>query len=982
MGKPWKRKERPQVDLSSDYKWSAQSYTLKGILNNFKLPVVVQCREETNASELQNFFFDLKQPVLLHSKRTSRKVFARCIRKGDGGTIKELLPEVVIPEDYAGWFKLSKGLQFDKPSPHRSIESVLASGTDFFLCTTEFNAVVVTDSLSSNDPENLSDCIIRPVVEGEVLRKIGIEKINQLMLPEPLRSQILDSRFLLCIDEKDAELLVPIRQTGLFYEVSDGNVDKTTNTVLQISDILDEMLEMPIYVRHILGDPPPISKFYSPCLKLMRVKEEESVMGSTLDTDEDALPLEIQTISTIKFEIALNTPMLQSCSEYMEAVEMCNNMGQTYVTDMKLAVIFKVKEDETPDQSKTSESYTNPTFENDENLDSITNSQATSTSLGKESELGDDVDANSEFSIDWKVNQMLNKNISPNSDKTPVMLEPDSISIDSVDTVQAKKLNSVLGGRYFGDDDGQREHSHVKDLGIQTVSPPILSKNSSFSGSKDSNVSLTQKSDPIRKSNEEAIMNKIRELQRRGNEHFLSSNSSIESCRRSSNSDITYVSDASRGGRPTIVAPSASMDDVVEEITDFSVNTMLTADSGSGPSTSTAILRPPSPFNDEIESMPSSVTVSMSKIHSSSTSTLASSSRSQIDLSDHFPSIHSSVSNISAEIIDSQESDADGYTYNDVPEPGRKGYTFTGDVFISPSCDTSDLSCASSRHSSNGSIDKSWETWNENRFRVIRSKDLPPFNQRQFVDNMTNNLQSFRSASLTDDLMKFDEPSKTSSTNDILTCKVADEMVSSCNDLRLSLDEITKTARDNHTENSWKQFCLERSSSLPVRTKIDKSRGIRHTDEHSQSWEQISPRSNYNSNESTPRNQTTNLTRSHYKDPLDFSDNTADKTQLLNDNSSEESFPLSRGSMGSLHQDHNTSFAMSENSDMSVTDGPESVLAAIAEMDYYLDEFTSDTGSSASRRSNSWSVIAQKLKIESEIKKKQLPLWNDVVEVI
>ena len=68
----------------------------------FKLPVVVQCREDTVAQQLKDFFFDLRQPLLLHSKRTIRKIFARCVRLGPGGTIKELLPEVVIPEDYAG----------------------------------------------------------------------------------------------------------------------------------------------------------------------------------------------------------------------------------------------------------------------------------------------------------------------------------------------------------------------------------------------------------------------------------------------------------------------------------------------------------------------------------------------------------------------------------------------------------------------------------------------------------------------------------------------------------------------------------------------------------------------------------------------------------------------------------------------------------------------------------------------------------------
>ena len=54
MGKPWKKRERVvSPDTPVDYKWSSQSYTLKEILSNFKLPVVVQCREDTYAEHVQ-----------------------------------------------------------------------------------------------------------------------------------------------------------------------------------------------------------------------------------------------------------------------------------------------------------------------------------------------------------------------------------------------------------------------------------------------------------------------------------------------------------------------------------------------------------------------------------------------------------------------------------------------------------------------------------------------------------------------------------------------------------------------------------------------------------------------------------------------------------------------------------------------------------------------------------------------------------------
>jgi len=57
MGRPWRKKDRvaaaPPPDAEGDYKWSSQSYTLRDIMTNFKLPVVVQCREDTSPDHMQ-----------------------------------------------------------------------------------------------------------------------------------------------------------------------------------------------------------------------------------------------------------------------------------------------------------------------------------------------------------------------------------------------------------------------------------------------------------------------------------------------------------------------------------------------------------------------------------------------------------------------------------------------------------------------------------------------------------------------------------------------------------------------------------------------------------------------------------------------------------------------------------------------------------------------------------------------------------------
>ncbi|XP_052774319.1 uncharacterized protein LOC128212948 isoform X2 [Mya arenaria] len=938
MGRKWRRREQAAIatEEPNDYKWSSQSYTLKGILASFKLPVVVQCREDTDAQNLQNFFFDLRQPILLHSRRTSRKVFARCVRTGEGGTVKELLPEVVIPEDYAGWFKLSKGLEFAKPVPHKSVEAIAETSSGFFLCTTEFNAIVVTESVE--DDENSSASFVRPVVEGEVLRKTGIQKLNRLLLPEPERSFTLDNRYLLCIDEKDCELFVPLSQTGLFYEVSDGNFDKNDNSVVQISDLLDEMVELPLYVRHILGDPPPISKFYSPNLKLVRVMEEETVMGSTLETDEEALPLEIQSNSPIKFEIALNTRMLQLCSEYTEAVELCNNLSPSYVTDMKLAVTFKLKpEEETI--TGVAEGQDNPAFSPDSNeqLDSLTNSMRTTlttNSAGKESECGEE-EANSEFNIQWQPTPNPSARNTPDNTCAENDKENECESVDgSVDTEQAKKLNTVLGGHFFNTE--QRPYENIVSTNI---SPPVQWLSKSLS---DTNLGQSEQS-----------------------EYFVfNSNQTVDS-----------------------VSP---YDHITEEITDFSVRP-TEADVNTEICGSPVVIAPPMCFSDSLSSLPSTMTARSSKSSNvpSSNSTVAS---SNISLSEFFSKVKHENQNFNMDV------DEEGPPEPVVPTYSNS-YMFTGDVFISPDSDGSTESLhsrAESDISSRGSICESWNSWEENKYRVVRRKNIQeiPRNGRTnplpvAIDSRSDSGQG-RSVSLCDDLIHFDDPSKTSSTSSIVTCKVADEMVSSCNDLRLSLDEITRHARDSHVESSWQAFCLERSSSLPVRSASKPQ--IRDIDENqSQSWEQISPRrseSNSNSLMSTPRYSDKSK---HVTKPKDLRLNLAheDKLQLISDTCSEDSSQYSNRSVDSANEQlysGDNSFTLSESSDssdMSVTEGPESVLAAIAEMNVYLDQVsTGDSANQGSAHAQDSASIKQKIKIQREIKRKQFGNWNDNAVII
>lgn len=292
-----------------------------------------------------------------------------------------------------GWFKISKGLSFTKPVPHHNIEDVSKCPAEFFLCTTELHAMV----LSADSDSEASDAgHSRIIAEGEVLRKAEIYTMNPIIIPPRFKKLAKYGKFLMCIDERDMEIYIPVGQKGLFYEVSDGDLTKSNNCVLQILDILDEMIKLPIYVRHILGDPPPVSQFYSPCLKLHRIVEEETIMGSTLDR-EDLLPFEIQTNSPITFEISLNTQKLHGTVDYSEALTLCKNISQDYVTDMKLAVTFSHLDSE----MSTPRGQDTEALQADDVQCSNDTSQRTSLSADNEQSETCEVSAQSEFSIQW-----------------------------------------------------------------------------------------------------------------------------------------------------------------------------------------------------------------------------------------------------------------------------------------------------------------------------------------------------------------------------------------------------------------------------------------------------------------------------------------------------------------------------------------------------------------------------------------------------
>ncbi|KAL5021270.1 hypothetical protein ScPMuIL_000425 [Solemya velum] len=384
MGKSWKfmasSKERPKVHkVRPEYQWSTQAFTLKEIVSSFRLPTIVLCNVESCTVLWSNFYFELKQPLLLYSRQQAKKACAWCLKKNqETGRYSQFGPPVVIPEDYDGWFQLIHG-ENDRPFQFNSIEAIATSFSDNFLCATESQGFIVRVK-----PDESLQFIQRSIAAGEILKKISIYT-GDVTKEIGGKTELVEMKYLKCTDEKNEELVIPFDQKGKFYAVS-YNISYDSGLV-QVREIVRKSNKLPVFAQHIYGDPPALSYNYTGQLQFYDCMQEETAMAATLTKDR-VRPLELQMDSPIRFRIALNEAQVRPRSEFIKAMELCQGLGQKYIRDMKIAFTLKPASTSLDDIDLSLYNM---------NEDSLRQSN----SLEIESDLGEAIDANSEFEIDW-----------------------------------------------------------------------------------------------------------------------------------------------------------------------------------------------------------------------------------------------------------------------------------------------------------------------------------------------------------------------------------------------------------------------------------------------------------------------------------------------------------------------------------------------------------------------------------------------------
>lgn len=102
----WREKNNDSADGQSRAQWSTQSFTAEDIIQQFALPQIVKCNQQAILVKRDvPLPINLAQPVLLHDKRTIRKLLARNVVLNPATQrYSENDETVVIPSDYDGRF--------------------------------------------------------------------------------------------------------------------------------------------------------------------------------------------------------------------------------------------------------------------------------------------------------------------------------------------------------------------------------------------------------------------------------------------------------------------------------------------------------------------------------------------------------------------------------------------------------------------------------------------------------------------------------------------------------------------------------------------------------------------------------------------------------------------------------------------------------------------------------------------------------------
>ncbi|XP_046547599.1 uncharacterized protein LOC124257546 [Haliotis rubra] len=327
----------PETVAKPNLQWEVGAYSLEDILQKYPLPRVVQCAYTLNddiSTEQSNF--DFLQPLLLYQKRVCNKVTATSLNTDpQTGNTVEVGDPLLIPEDYKGWFAV-KLTSFEKPIPHyRKVANLASSDCDMFLIGGEHEVQAVQIQRTDGSPQP------RVLYPGDVLRMghlyVATSKVKKSIFS---KSVTLEKKFVLCLDQADREVMLPLDAAGVFYIVKYKNTHK--QSIMQIKDIIDTQ-PLPCKVKLVYGRVPLTPCIFTGVLNLNEFHLDTSAIVSSVFNLRNIL-LEIPTSIPLMFRVAKPDSSLINSRGYTNAFGLCQENAERYMRNIKVAQSLPTEE--------------------------------------------------------------------------------------------------------------------------------------------------------------------------------------------------------------------------------------------------------------------------------------------------------------------------------------------------------------------------------------------------------------------------------------------------------------------------------------------------------------------------------------------------------------------------------------------------------------------------------------------------------------
>ncbi|GAB1608393.1 uncharacterized protein LOC115214103 [Argonauta hians] len=318
------------LSMLNEFRWSTQTYTLQELVSQFTLPRVVLCSAESCYLNEMDFEFDLKQPLLLYNYRDIQKLQTKCLKFDESEeAYVECGPDVIIPEDYDGWFYCPDSDEDFPPTYYQDAQAVSNANAKAVITMKETLALHQPESSLMKGEDIYEE---RPVEPGRVLHVVNSNVVKGKHLKR-LKQYQSKTRFLQCFSESKDILLIPFSSNTGFCELPlDGPDSKKYVTMKNIINHKD----FPLRLNLVCGKLPPILDPFLGILKAKRIFRESTVLASTLSSS-DPLMLELKLDSPVRFCMALNDFDLQQQDDYLEALYICKSEGESYLQNMKVA---------------------------------------------------------------------------------------------------------------------------------------------------------------------------------------------------------------------------------------------------------------------------------------------------------------------------------------------------------------------------------------------------------------------------------------------------------------------------------------------------------------------------------------------------------------------------------------------------------------------------------------------------------------------